>query len=207
MIHDAEILDRLHITLSHVDAANVEEHEEIVLQRFYDLVIEISAARCWSQTLYTTCLPNFFAAIHHVDMAERKACMQQVRDVWTAVLAAEEYLRSVDANAEVKKALAGILADAAWHKLQVSRELLAVCRQGGFDPADEETRRLAWLLFASPANTKFTLEDRFGHMADIASRFSRQFRMSKQLARVTVAAPPSILGLLEASKCNLILTL
>ena len=81
--------------------------------------------------------------------------MKKVQETWRAVLEAEACVRNQESDAAVKKALGGILADLAWNRLQISRELLAVVRAGHYDTSDYESRRLAFLLFATHANTKF----------------------------------------------------
>ena len=179
MLHDSSVLEKLHLTLAEADDSSIPPEEEITLERFYSYVLELASARSWSQSLYSTCLPNFFAGIFHEKQALRDTCMTRVKELWKCVLEAEAFVRNPREDAAVRQAVAGILADMAWNRLQISRELLAVIRQGQYDTSDYETRRLAFLLFGTHANTKFCLEDKFGHLADLSARGARQSKMSK----------------------------
>ncbi|CAE7881470.1 unnamed protein product [Symbiodinium sp. KB8] len=144
MLHDSSVLEKLHLTLAEADDSSIPPEEEITLERFYSYVLELASARSWSQSLYSTCLPNFFAGIFHEKQALRDTCMTRVKELWKCVLEAEAFVRNPREDAAVRQAVAGILADMAWNRLQISRELLAVIRQGQYDTSDYETNEFQW---------------------------------------------------------------
>ena len=51
MLHDGSVLDKLHLTLTPADASSIPPEEEIVLEKFYNYVVELCSARAWSQCL------------------------------------------------------------------------------------------------------------------------------------------------------------
>ena len=157
------------------------QHEEI-LGKLLNYIIELSSARCWSQILFSTCLPNLLACLHHRERSHRIAGLQCVRATWQAVLHAERTLADDETPAAIKLALKNIVAGMAWNVTQLSREIFAMGERADWGVDDYELRRLAFLMFAAPANTKHFLEDSLSHLSDVIKRFSRQHRMSKRLA-------------------------
>ena len=140
------------------------------LADFWSLLCELASARVWSQTLFSTCIPNLFAGILTDDQELSKRYMLLIRNTWQAIILAESLIspRADRASAKVKKALQKTLKYVGWHELTVSRELFAVCEAAQWDPQDSQVQLLVKLLFGSPCNTKFDLEDCFAHLASVA---------------------------------------
>ena len=184
-IHDPETMKRLHIPLTMNDNENgtLKKFHLDVLSKYVALCIEIASARCWSQCQHTICLPNAFAMVHHESLDARDRALNMVKNLWNAILHAEEVLQKPDLDAELKLALKQVLDHCAWHKGQVAKELFLVCRLGNWQATDPEIRKLGWFLFGNPANTKHFLEDTFAHLADVVKRISRNFKLSKTLCR------------------------
>lgn len=152
-----------------------------ILEKYAKLCIEIASARCWSQCQYTMCLPNVFSIVHHVDPDQRTTGLQFIKKLWEAVLKAEDALQDTRIDASVRATLQQVMHDLGWNRGQVAREIYLICREGGWTPADSEVRKLSFLLFAPPANTKFFLEDCFSHLADVIKRIARNMKLSKNL--------------------------
>lgn len=184
-IHDPDITKKLHISVSqggeNVDISDIPEHESEIMNKFTNLCIEISAARCWSQCQYILCLPNQFASVHHADVSERQRGMMITKTIWTAMLNAERVLADPTTDAGLRRSLEEIMKDSAWQKSQIARELYLVCEAGGWNHEDQQTRQLGFYLFGTPGNTKHFLEDTFSHLADIAKRAIRNFKLTKNL--------------------------
>lgn len=124
---------------------------------------------------------NAFASINHAEPRERARGIKYLKLTWERVLHAEKLVDDEATDLEVRETLRQVLNDLAWHKSQVARELYLVGKAGGWDEKDPETRRLGFLLFATPANTKHFLEDCFAHLADVAKRGARHVKLSKYL--------------------------
>ena len=105
-----------------------------------------------------------------------------IKQIWNAVLKAEQVLANPETDAGVRASLKQILDTMCWHKGQLAREIFVVCSQGNWDFRDEEIRLLSFYMFGCPANTKHWLEDTFGHLADVVKRIARNLKMSKKLA-------------------------
>ena len=157
-------------------------NEKQKLAEYWELLCEFASARCWSQTLFTTTIPNSFAAILHDNEVIAQQHLDLVRNTWNAVLKAERIAVAVDTPRKVKDALKKILADhVVWNRLQISRELLLCCQQGGWTTTNQEIRNTAFGLFANPANTKFDLEDVFAHLASTGRLATMATPFSKNL--------------------------
>ncbi len=136
-------------------------------------------ARCWSQVIYTVCLPNLLSGIYHEKTEERDNTVRLIKRLWEAVLHAEQMSTDPTTSGSVREALNTCLEDMAWNRGQVARESYQVLVNSGWDHQNEEVRKLCFYLFASPANTKHFLEDTFSHLADLVKRMARNLRMTK----------------------------
>ena len=183
-IHKPETLKHLHISTQSKRAndENTVKDEVAILMKYANLAIEICAARSWSQSQFTICVPYAFAMVHHSETAERERGMVFVKKVWDAVLHAERVSADPATAAALKESLDQILKHMAWHKSQIALEIYLVCSSGEWKYMDPETREMAFSLYGTPANTKHFLEDCFAHLADLAKRVSRHLKMSKSLA-------------------------
>ena len=191
-IQDPEIMKKLHITLPHPGDTllldrHIEENPQLLqqydtLKKYVSLCIEISSARCWSQIIYTVCLPNHLCVIFHEKLDQRASGVAYIRKLWNAGLDAEKTLENPGTPGSVRAALDRCMADMAWHCGQIARESYKMLEDSGWDFQDEELRKLAFCMFASPANTKHFLEDSFSHLADLVKRMARNLRMTKCLS-------------------------
>ena len=93
-------------------------------------------------------------------------------------------------------ALAQLLTDLDFHKLQIVRETCclmstAMGDKGPWDPQHPEGERQLWLMFGNPANTKIFLEDTFRdgrQQAKVAGQTSSRFFAHAACARFWSAA-------------------
>lgn len=191
-IQDPENMRKLNLNLpregqlplkdEHVQASSTLRDQVQILELFTNLCVEIASARCWSQAIHFTTIPNLLASVHHVDIPEREMGMWLMKKMWTAVLHAERVVADLDTTGSVRDKLRWCLQDMGWPAAQLSREAFQVMHNGGWLHADHETRRLSWLIFGNPANTKHHLEDVFSHLADLTKRMGKKLRMTKWLA-------------------------
>ena len=87
-------------------------------------------------------------------------------------------------DSPVARELKLMLKDMWWHGTQLSLEILQVARNDNFDAAGEQSKELAFSMFAGPANSKFTAEDTFAHLQHVAARATKgNLRMSKYLGK------------------------
>ena len=138
-----------------------------------------------SRVIYAICLPRAFACLRHEGLAQRRACVALIKRMWNAVAAMEQLLLGKGDGDPLpprrKKFLQECVDDLAWRHGQIAREILIACESGGWNEANEECRLFSYLLFAGCPNTKFYLEDAFGHLSDVASRFARHHKMTSVL--------------------------
>lgn len=93
--------------------------EELALTRMvYALLIHVSAARAWSQSMFSMCLPQVCAGMLHENPDAKQGSCNLMRRISDAILAAERKM--------AKPGLAQCLDQMAWHKLQVARELMKI---------------------------------------------------------------------------------
>lgn len=120
----------------------------------------------------------------HPDHVAAQTHMTQHKKMWESVLAAEKFVQNPQnraSNKAVVRAVQERLDDIAWNELQLGRELYLECMRSGWDVTNESLRRATWTLFASPANTKYDLEDLFAHLSAVSKQSSKSTPMSKTL--------------------------
>ena len=149
------------------------------LQVHASYVLELAAAHAWSQIMYTICLPFQFCCVHHESVEKRASGLARLHSTWESVLQAESWQRDTTLPAGVRKAWNDLMADLAWNQGQIAREVYAAGQVAGWQHEDEELRIFSYLVFATPANTKFHLEDAFSHLADIVKRFARHGKLTR----------------------------
>ena len=59
------------------------------LQAFFKLLLELAAARSWSQIHYVMCVPNVLVRVHDEVTENRERGMAWMRKIWQAVCRAE----------------------------------------------------------------------------------------------------------------------
>ena len=192
-LRDPELLAKLQLSTNHVgdQPSSTEElgswtsFQYDVLVCYATYIVELCSAHAWSQVIYAICLPHAFACLHHEGLAQRRACMALIKRIWNAVTAMEQLLLGKGDGDPLplrrKKFLQECMHDLAWRHGQIAREILIACESAGWNEANEECRLFSYLLFAGCPNTKFYLEDAFGHLSDVASRFARHHKMTKRL--------------------------
>lgn len=153
------------------------------LQEYWCLLYELASARCWSQSLYTTCLPNSFAALLHDDRGLAQQHLDLIHRTLEAVQKAESLVfgdLDPSCSKKVKEAVHKLLVnDLAWNRLQVTRELWARCEGCHWQVSDSELQEFLRALFGHCPNTKFDLEDAFAHLASVGRMSSMATAMSK----------------------------
>jgi hypothetical protein len=87
------------------------------------------------------------------------------------------------------RCLKGLLADVAFHKHQLVRELICLAKQDDWNPQGEHIRESCFRAFAVPGNTKVHLEDAFNHLRD-AERSSKNKVLNRWHSYFTVATSP-----------------
>lgn len=189
LIHSGEVLSELgFISLAtstarpeNLDSAWVEEQGKL-LRSFFTLLVELASARCWSQVHHAMCLPNILSRVHDEQVEMRDRGLNSARQVWRAVLRAEEivYNEPDSLPAATLASLRKCLYEMAWNRQQLSREAYAVCENGQWKATDGDVRALSFALFARPMNTKMYLEDMFGHVSSTIKRLSKNDKAQKQ---------------------------
>ncbi|CAJ1372311.1 unnamed protein product, partial [Effrenium voratum] len=169
------------------------QEEKKKLNNFWSLVTEHAAARCWSQSFFTMCQPNSVAACLHKDPETAKRALRMQKRIWEAVLAAEKAVDSKTTPGPIKTELEKRLVDISWHRLQISREICAMCEHTGWTV--EAVREQALYLFGGPANTKYDLEDLFAHLQSVARATNLPTAMNKWTRYFYCTTLPSLAGL------------
>ena len=167
------------------------------LEQLFSYLVELCSARCWSQIQFAMLCPQFLAIVHHDSLQVRGQGLNRARQIWDAVLAAEQIVFETPKSPTVSKAtrvlVTQCLTDCAWNVLQVARESCSVCRKAKWSYQDRELRLLTERLFARPSTTKFFLEDCFNHCGDVARRHAKGMVMQRPLGICHKLAPESTL--------------
>ena len=91
--------------------------EELALtQILFSFLTEIAAARSWSECMYRVMLPQLVAGVLHENPDAAQGIANKMRRITQTVLDAEKVVGN--------QKLATCLQAAAWHKLQLARELM-----------------------------------------------------------------------------------
>ena len=192
-VHDHALLEQLHFSLQQLGAQPdraamgawaQEQFERLSTLASYSL--ELACSHAWNHAIYSTCLPFLFSCLHHESHQQRSEGLARVREIWESVLLAEGWQADATLPAAVKKALNAVMSDLIWNEGQIAREIYSSCEQRGWQATDEELREFSYLVFATPANTKFFLEDCFSHLADVCNRFARHTKLTKQRVQINV---------------------
>ncbi|CAE7226220.1 unnamed protein product [Symbiodinium sp. CCMP2592] len=193
LIHEPQALQRINITPA-TAAAILEDDDCLATEpwfldecelvaKFWKLLVELSAARCWSQIQFTTLQPGALAVVlsqDHGPFSTAQRLLDRQQDVWTAVLRAEQAV-TPDSKVPpaVKAALTQILQDLGWNRLQVAREAMMECEAGNWKATDRRVQEQARCLFAGPAQTKWDLEDLFAHLVSVSRSANLPVAMNK----------------------------
>ena len=193
LIHDPAALRRFGISISALAPAAAAENplheaewfldERRKIKEFFDLLIEVAAARSWSQVQFSVCQPEALAVVLHADQHLSEIALREQRQVWRAVLRAEHLLANGALEEADAAALKSLMQDLAWNNLQVARESYLVAEQCAWRPSDTRFRAQVSALLGGPCQTKFELEDLFAHLASVARASNLPVAMNKRLVR------------------------
>ena len=112
----------------------------------------------WSNLQYWMSMPQLLASILHADRNVRNDGMQQAQKLTTAVVAAEDYVKSKDV---LNKALIEeLLQDISWTTSQLARESMALLLQKNI----KQLTKLARRLYTGSPSTKDVLENCFAFL-------------------------------------------
>ncbi|CAE7394742.1 unnamed protein product [Symbiodinium pilosum] len=185
MLHQAETLEELGVAAWHnPEPASPDEswvlEETVFLNKTWRVLTELASARCWSQAMYSVCLPFTLAPLFG-PQETRQPAMDFMRTLDGALAAAHRIMKNKPGSPQAA-AVTALLKDVWWHTTQIALETIQTARNASFDARNRELRCLAFSCFAGPSNTKFTAEDVFAHLAHVAARSQKgMLRMSKCL--------------------------
>ncbi|CAE7767922.1 unnamed protein product [Symbiodinium necroappetens] len=144
------------------------------------VLLELAAARTWSQVMFTYTPPYCLASIFG-DAAAGHWSLEWLQRL-DAGLAVAQRIRRTSPDTPVATALKGLLRDLWWHATPLSLELLQCARDAHFDKNDANLRLLCFGMYAGPSNTKHSAEDVFAHLTHVQQRSQKGLqRMSKPL--------------------------
>ena len=152
------------------------------LRSFVLLLIELAAARAWSQSMFAQCSPNNFAGVLHTDRPRARQLFQNQKLLWESVLKAEQCVKHNKLAKNVAMVVSERLAEVAWNQMQLAREVYVLCCQNSWDADVTGIQQAARDLFGGPWNTKYDLEDTFAHLASINRTYSQATPMNKPLS-------------------------
>ncbi|CAE7228362.1 unnamed protein product, partial [Symbiodinium microadriaticum] len=156
------------------------------LEKYWRVLVEIGSARSWSQIQFHVCQPNSLAVVLLNDRSAAQAGLDVIREVRDAVLAAERAAAADSGTPPAdREAISALLQDLAWNRLQTARESWLVCEEGQWRADDPDIQLQAEHLFSGEANTKWSLEDLFSHLATIARSTNLPTAMNKSPTLVT----------------------
>ena len=154
-IHQTECLSMINVTTASRSSATMALDHPVAseqwfcdemsrVQDFWNALIDISAARCWSQMQFSICSPNNLVAALHSDEPTARSALSLQKKVWEAVLQAEQAVKRHDLPKCIRSEINARLQDVAWHNLQCAREAFLVCQSGNWEPKDSEIKTLAF---------------------------------------------------------------
>ncbi len=147
------------------------KEEKDVLRKVQSFAIALASNVVWSEVMFWLNLPHAAAVLLNPNREKREQDMKRLKELITAVEKAERL-------AIQDPALRDCLEDLGWNAQPLAREIMAHCFQSGFDPHNEELRKIMWRLYTGSNTTKECLESTFAHLSDIAQRGSKSSKMS-----------------------------
>ena len=190
LFHNSEILEKIGVSRvgGEQQERNTFENQDWFLQEsdqlknFWILLVELAAARSWSQSLYVSCWPHNLVSVLHRDQNLGQQLMDRNQKTWAAILKAEALVNDPafkKSKPAIATGLKAKLSQIHWHEMQCSRELYLESCKADWKVSDSTLRSVAADLFGSPANTKYDLEDVFSHLAAASKFLSKATPMSK----------------------------
>jgi hypothetical protein len=179
---DPQVLQRICVAPVHASALQPQQDWESDPDQYKHallpmrLTIEVLAQRCWSMAKHSHTFPDAFAGLASSDHALAIAKLAEIREVWTAILAAEQACKN---NPAQRRRLEDVLKDIAYHAWQVNREFVAELQQAGWDLHDESITYMLWSCFARPSNTKQFNEDVFNHLRHVESTWQKNRKVNR----------------------------
>ena len=191
LLHDADCLERLSVTIPRAAGLEVKDPEQEwlkdeaqTLETFFIFLMQLCSFRAWSQVQFSVLLPQALACVHLEDVHERQAMLDRVHALVDAVLQAEAVVYNLAGSPMVSPAtrreVAAILHQVGWNALQLAREGIGVAAEAAWTATNEELRLWSFAVFARPSNTKFMLEDVFNHVSDMSRRQSKNHVMQRR---------------------------
>ena len=162
------------------------QHEVELMELHTNLLLDLCANRCWSQTFYGLCFPFALAQVFCESEADRNRASATMSRMCAGILALEDYTLQNPTNAAALR----LLESVGTHKWQLVREMLVMGFQANWDWQDSELRTLAWALFSSPMCTKSTLESAFNHIRDSGKRHNKNDSMASMTRYSYLALQP-----------------
>ncbi|CAE7614243.1 unnamed protein product, partial [Symbiodinium sp. CCMP2592] len=132
-----------------------------VINRLFDLVVELAANRMWSQAHHGLLFPYVFAAAAVDDARERARATRLLRDLANAWLKLEDAVVAAPGGP-----CAELLQDLGTSTWQVTREIFIQGRSCDWNLANAELQALCSTLFGGPISTKDILESTFAYLRD-----------------------------------------
>jgi hypothetical protein len=154
------------------------------------LAMEAMAAHAWSMSIYAMTMPHSLAIGLHEQLCVARQGLQGQSARWAMILKVESMVFPSTGPGHDQTvaqgslhALAQLLTDLDFHKLQIVRETcfsmsMASDDKGPWDPQHPQGEMQLWWMFGNVTNTKVFLEDTFRdqrQMAKVAGHTSSRF--------------------------------
>jgi hypothetical protein len=176
-LHNADTLSRFGLTPPCGFPVPVECEEpwfveEIKLLAVYrKFLVELGAARCWSQSMYIFTFPHMFVVCMHENEQEKLSGAKCMKAVFSVVMA-------VETMRPRPKILDQVLADVGYNTNQFVRELWVTGIKNNWNPNAQEMKDAAWVLAAGPKETQHSLESCFNYLQDSSARHNKNKKLS-----------------------------
>ena len=125
LLHSAAVFEKLGMFSCRTQVCEEDSwvQEELAMtHRLFLMLTETASARAWSECMYRVQLPQLAAGLLHENRDAAQGMCNKMARIAKAVLAAEKVVGNAHVNT--------CLADAAWPKLQLARELMKMGQDG-----------------------------------------------------------------------------
>ena len=150
--------------------------EQIEIARQYDLFVTcIASNETWTQLMFTICFPFIVAVVHEPNEHQKLLGCAAMK----LIIEGYEKAAAMVKSDPVKHYLLKIcLEDAAYTQQNFGLKTMARCKAAGCDPTNAELKTLATLMYAGSSTTADVMEKSFNNLAQVASKQSKNKKMS-----------------------------
>ncbi len=159
--------------------------QKSLVTTYYNFLVDLTANRCWSQSMFSICFPYVLSTVFCLTEKERQAG-KKLQVNLTAGILKVELMHKAAPNIKLLKTL---YLDIGTNQWPLTREIFITGRKCNYDPDDDELRNTSFAMNAGPGETRSCMEGGFNWLAD-SKRQSKAQKMAPETKHMYVSTCP-----------------